>query len=527
MRPLSHQQEQLPGGFELGAYRIVRCIGAGGMGVVYEAEHRALHKRVALKALNGQAAANPASRARFIREGTTASQIRHPHVVDVTDVGEEHDIAFLVMELLEGESLGELLEREHKLPTEQIVEICLPVVAALVEAHARGIIHRDLKPDNIFLTRSVLGRVHPKVLDFGISKVLDEPGLNLTATFSFLGTPYYASPEQLTGTKNMTARTDQYSLGVVLYEAATGQNPFAEHDSLISILSAIGAGRVPRPSDLSATVDRQLEPVFLKAMSLSPTERFESIHALGAALLPMAAAHTRAVWSNYFSGRPGPSPSISAVVNTAATQSPRRNSDIRTIEAPPEKRTIKLAIATLALLGATLFVLLWLYLGRQSVVQRDLAEKVVAPAQLAGEGSLTPGADANQASTVSVEATTASPNTRGGVPLGKAMPDELPTSAAPLAPPPLDRVDRSPTERDGNASSATTRRSHLVTRSQPRTAEKPHTKLLLERPVSPDDSSTHVHEPQPTSLEQTTRAPKPGASKVAETVKTDNINPFE
>jgi serine/threonine protein kinase len=507
MGPLSHHQEQLPGGFKLGAYRIVRCIGSGGMGIVYEAEHQALHKRVAIKALNGHAAGNPASRARFLREGTTASQIRHPHVVDVTDVGEEHDIAFLVMELLEGESLGELLEREHTLPTEQIVEICLPVVAALAEAHAHGIIHRDLKPDNIYLTRSVLGRVHPKVLDFGISKVLDEQAANLTATFSFLGTPYYASPEQLAGTKNTTARTDQYSLGVVLYEAATGQNPFAEHDSLISILSAIGSGRVPRPSDVSASVDRQLEAVFLKAMSLSPTDRFESIHALGAALLPMAAADTRALWSNYFSVRQGRSPSTSTVAKSTL-----QNSDIRIIEAPLEERTLKLAIAALLLLGAIFTVLFWLYRGPQSVVQPDRTEKV-APAHRPIEGSSTPGAVANPASTVSVEATPASRDAPEVLPLGKAMPEELPMSTA--------STPASPTERAGTASSATnTHRPHVVARSQPRTADRPRTELLLE-PRSPPD------EPQPASLEQTTRAFKPGASKNAETVKTDNINPFE
>jgi len=165
---------ELPAGTVLGAYRIVRCIGAGGMGAVYEAEHCELGKRVALKTPFAEAGSSPEGRARFLEEGKTASKLRHPHVVDITDVGEVAGVAYLVMEYLDGEPLGALIKRDGPMPAYLIADILVPVAAALCEARRRGIIHRDLKPDNIFITRSVQGRIYPKILDFGISKVLGD-----------------------------------------------------------------------------------------------------------------------------------------------------------------------------------------------------------------------------------------------------------------------------------------------------------------------------------------------------------------
>lgn len=306
-------QEELSEGFELGAYRIVRCIGAGGMGIVYEAVHQVLGKPVALKVLRGHGAASAESRSRFVREARSASCLRHPNVVAVNDVGQVGDQAYLVMELLEGESLGSLIRREGRVPPAEAADIGVPVAAALVEAHRHGIVHRDLKPDNIYLTRSVTGLPHPKVVDFGISKVLDMDDVgsqDLTGEHTFIGTPSYASPEQLANDDTLTGLTDQYSLGVVLYEAIVGHNPFAHHRSIMSILSAIGEGRYPRLREVDETVDPQLEAVVSRAMAVSPGDRFASMFALGAALLEVASPGTRAAWGGYFAGTEPPRASL-------------------------------------------------------------------------------------------------------------------------------------------------------------------------------------------------------------------------
>src|SRR5580692_10421363 len=189
-------EDTLAPGTELGRYQIVRLMGRGGMGAVYEATHRDLKKRVAIKTLHPAVAATPGARARFLREGEAASRIRHPNVVDVTDVAAEGSIAYLVMEFLEGEDLSSLLERAGALPFSESVDLLLPVFAAISVAHDEGVIHRDLKPENIFLSQSRHGGAEPKVLDFGISKLSSSGGGNtlaLTGTGASMGTPYYVA----------------------------------------------------------------------------------------------------------------------------------------------------------------------------------------------------------------------------------------------------------------------------------------------------------------------------------------------
>jgi serine/threonine-protein kinase len=284
----------------LGKYRIVRQLGAGGMGAVYEAVHTEIAKPVALKTLSERLAADPRAKARFLREAAAASRLDHPHVVDVTDFGSDAGTSFIVMELLRGEDLGALVERHPDgLPVETVADILLPVCAGVFAAHEAGVVHRDLKPQNIFLARTPIGETVPKVLDFGISKLLDEQvGGALTHTGTVIGTTHYLSPEQVSG-RPVDGRSDQYALGVILYECATGRRPH-EGETFYVVMRSIGEGTFARPRAVRPALPEAFEAIILRAMGRTPNDRFESVHALGQALLPFASAKRRVIWADYF-----------------------------------------------------------------------------------------------------------------------------------------------------------------------------------------------------------------------------------
>jgi len=288
-------------GMTFGRYVIHRQLGAGGMGAVYEAVHADLKKRVAIKVMLPAAAQNPQARARFLREGEAVAKLRHPNVVDIADVGVIHDTPYLVMELLDGEDLGHLLDRVRTLPLPQLIDLMLPVLDAVSAAHEVGIVHRDLKPENIFLARTRHSAQEPKLLDFGISKLGDMgTGGNLTATNTMMGTTVYMSPEQAQNSKDVDARADQYSLGVILYEAAVGSHPFAEvaeRDSLFELLSAIIGGRFAPPRVHRPDLPEGFERVVLRSMASRREDRFRQISDMARALLPFASPAGRATWS--------------------------------------------------------------------------------------------------------------------------------------------------------------------------------------------------------------------------------------
>jgi serine/threonine-protein kinase len=175
--------DTLAAGTDLGRYRIVRLLGRGGMGAVYEGIHRDLKKRVAIKVLS-TAVASEEAKQRFLREGEAASRIQHPNVVDVTDVGTEGTLSYMVMEYLEGEDLAHRLVRDDALSMRETADLFLPICAGLSAAHDEGVVHRDLKPENIFLVRTRQGGIEPKVLDFGISKVSGPSAAAITAATS-------------------------------------------------------------------------------------------------------------------------------------------------------------------------------------------------------------------------------------------------------------------------------------------------------------------------------------------------------
>lgn len=293
--------ESLPIG-TLGQYRVRARIGSGGMGDVFDAVHTTLDKRVAIKTLRRRFLEDQVVVARFLREGQLASRMRHPNIVDVTDVGVIDGLPCLVMEHLEGETLSQMIRRDGAMPPSALVDLLLPIIAAVDFAHDHGVLHRDLKPSNIFLARSWNGEVHPKVLDFGISKLVHESAeAALTTDSAFVGTPHYASPESVRAEKAPDRRSDQYSMGVILYEGTTGARPFAEKGgSFVTMAMAICAGDFAPPRSYRPELPEAFERVVLKAMSLRADDRFFSMRQLGAALLPFASDRARVIWAPTF-----------------------------------------------------------------------------------------------------------------------------------------------------------------------------------------------------------------------------------
>lgn len=222
-------------GHRIGPYRIVRLLGAGGMGMVYEARRDLIDRRVALKTLHPQYALDQAVADRFITEAKVLSQLEHLSIVHISDFGFAEDgTAYLVMEYLHGESLSACLQRHAKtatpFPLVRILRIAWQAADVLATCHGQGIIHRDLKPENIMLIADSVapGGERVKVLDFGIAKLIGNRGAvaPMTGTGEMLGTPMYMSPEQISGTNSVDGKTDVYALGCVLYQALSGQPPF-------------------------------------------------------------------------------------------------------------------------------------------------------------------------------------------------------------------------------------------------------------------------------------------------------------
>ncbi len=263
-------------------YEILRVIGEGGMGRVYEASHRRLRsRRFAIKVLHHDLSRQPEVVSRFQREAEAASALTHPNVVQVFDVNRTPDgRPYIAGELLEGEELGHHLDRLGRLGLSEAIFIVRQICSALAAAHARGVIHRDVKPENVFLVGSAEApRI--KVLDFGISKLGDSQA-SLTRTGVVMGTPAYMPPEQARGS-HVDHRADIYAVGAILYRALTGSKPFADLDP-VATLTAVVAEEPRRPSTLERSIAPGLELVIQKAMAKDPTERYGSLAELDAAL---------------------------------------------------------------------------------------------------------------------------------------------------------------------------------------------------------------------------------------------------
>jgi serine/threonine-protein kinase len=263
-----------------GKYRIIRLIGEGGMGAVYEGENTRIHRRVAIKVLHAGVAETAEAVQRFEREAQAAGRIGSEHIVEVLDLGNlPSGDRYMVMEFMDGDSLSTRIQNKGRITPVDLYPIAHQLLAALHAAHSAGIIHRDLKPDNVYLLKARSGVADfVKLLDFGISKfnqLSGDSGFSMTRTGAVMGTPYYMAPEQAKGAKDMDHRVDLYATGVILYESVTGQVPF-NADTFNELLFKIVLEE-PRPIEqLVPEIDSNFAAIINKAMARDPATRFQS-----------------------------------------------------------------------------------------------------------------------------------------------------------------------------------------------------------------------------------------------------------
>jgi serine/threonine-protein kinase len=364
-----------------GKYRIGRVLGQGGMGIVYEAENVVLGRKVALKRLKDAALHDAALVTRFLQEARAAAAIGHDHIVDILDVvTDEAGVVYIVMELLTGESLATRLAADRRLSPDFAVEVIAQMLEALAAAHDRGIIHRDLKPENLWLETKPEAKPFVKLLDFGISKVVDlklrVSTDKLTETGMMMGTAHYMSPEQARGSASVDHRTDLWSAGALLYECLSGRTPFQESN----YNAMIGKLLTEDPPDLAALapeVPEHVIAVVRRALSKDPNRRFQTAGEMRAALLaePVPAAPPRPearvlIDSDASKSPEGGEPGATATSKQAAFGLAETRVDPRTPaptpfgaestppNAPPQSRApMMLALAAVAAASVGLYVI--------------------------------------------------------------------------------------------------------------------------------------------------------------------------
>lgn len=307
----------LTDGLRFGNYKVVRLIAVGGMSEVYEAIHIGLRKRVALKVMRPDLALIPKAQRSFLAEGMNAARIRHTNVVDVTDVGVVGNLPYLVMSLLEGEDLASAYARQGRFETADLIDLLLPIAFAVAIGHSRGVVHRDLKPGNIYLHHEG-SRLIPKLLDFGVSRLLG--ALQVKTPDRLFGTPFYMTPEQARG-ESGDARSDQYALGIILYQGLTGRLP-RDSDDVEALLHTVAhdSSPFPPPSQFVA-LPSELEDAIRRATSYDPEQRFSSMHDMARTLLPFASPEACRYWTEELNSLPNIGPNGRAVAPLRPRQS--------------------------------------------------------------------------------------------------------------------------------------------------------------------------------------------------------------
>lgn len=295
-------------------YELLDCIGTGAMGAVHRVHDRLLDAELALKLIrvDPQHADRERATRRLLVEARAIARISHPGIVRVFDFGCTDVVPFIVMELLEGESLAALLAREGPMSAELAVSRTLAIADAIAVAHRRGVVHRDIKPDNVFLARDEFGRVYPKLVDFGVAR-LRERATGLTRPGVLMGTPDYMAPEQARAEPDVDERADVWSFAVVLYELMTGRRPFSQgRASYLAILKAI-VSEAPEPITSFGVGDAALWAVLERALAKRRSERYASIRDMGQALAIWLVArgvsedaYGRSLRSSWLTAAPGP-----------------------------------------------------------------------------------------------------------------------------------------------------------------------------------------------------------------------------
>ena len=344
-------------------YRVEQIIGAGGMGVVVAAKHLSLGDTVAIKLLRAAEAADPTALARFQREGRAMARIKCEHVARVHDVDTLDDgTPYIVMEHLRGTDLAEETRRRGPLPVAEAVLWVLQACEAVDAAHGAGVVHRDLKPGNLFLATLPDGRRSIKVLDFGISKIVEvspesgEEQLDVTQAFQTLGSPVYMSPEQMRSSRDVDARTDIWSLGVILHKLLTGQVPFPGM-TVTDVCARILVDEAPSVRSARPEVPADLDAVVRKCLAKAPEQRFQSAAELALALVPYAPPEESEHLARLFGNRSSVSGSAKGTSTAAAqyrsTATPLAPSETPTLvgDAPAAPEPSPVATADLSIAG--------------------------------------------------------------------------------------------------------------------------------------------------------------------------------
>jgi serine/threonine-protein kinase len=382
-----------PGDIVNEKYRLESVLGRGGMGSVWRARHLELDAPIALKLMNADVAESSTGLQRFIREAKAAANLRSPHVVQVLDHGVDASTStpFIVLELLEGESLADRLTARGRLPAAEVGRIVTHIARALSRAHELGVVHRDLKPANVFLVRNDDEEI-AKVLDFGIAKWSEEAALQAspTGTGNVLGTPRYMSPEQLTCAKTVDHRTDLWSLALIAAECLTGRPSF-DAQSLPSLILKVTAGKYEVPSQ-QGPVPAGFDEWFEHAVRLEREDRFSSATEMAAALRNICG--TSVPWPSASSPAAAPRPGTSpAAVSQTALSPTVHFGGIVPVSCHPEpsakrrpsaRQVLVAAAALVATVGAGLA---WLSLARAPAQVQVLQSRAAVQPAAAAQGS--------------------------------------------------------------------------------------------------------------------------------------------